>query len=569
MVDTSTKIRPVFDKPVRLPRNFFRDLVTITNNPSIEFNKVYDDIIEVEDKDLQQLYEQLKNIINKKRIELISMRESVSTSKAEVANKLYENTVIEYINGLGSTREEAYKRGIEFLKEYAIIENGSKCKAEIQNMIEHLRAYPELYTENLVNKFLSLKSGSNDPREYIILHASFKKVIKKTYESKLVNSLNITQYSEPCFIGCDISDEENIRIITSNNAEFYEVGYVYDPSKLDYVYDDSNPSFRVFDDVDKLTSHVVLTDNQPSAVYAMTLGEKELSPRYTEARELAEYKNLPVIQMDITKFLNEENVVGYIKVLVDELLDQKFALADEKLRPSDLTSLKSYEKFRYFYSVFQSLKQKDYDKKDIIDEFEHCFSLLYDTSALDLERIVDYALNHYKSEDYIDKSVAEIRLALNNNPYFDFNIFRKKDKIDKNDVHNFIEYFKKYMDESNGNEEIKRVLETVYPGFSIDYIYLTRLNEEQIQAFVNYVNQQGSIDSWYLSQAIQPHHRITAQSLDEAEQLQSDSQNTEENQETINNQTENNDVEVLEEEHQLTAKEALRKLQEEDMKRRG
>ena len=503
-----------FVNPKKVPKRFVDDIKKVTGS-SVHTERYDADQYIIDKVDYLNLLSLFKKKINSLRISISNIKEKLNLSTLKNLEQLYTNTVIEAENGLGSTDEQVVKTGMLFIAEYSKVETAIKRIYDIKRILFHARSQDVIFTEKIENEFCALQRRESSPEEYIKLYESLANIIRGTYLVNLNKSQGIAQDDALCFIGTDGNDEATTKIIDEKNISDHEYGFIYEPDDFDMAFDSGDKLFKVFDSLDRNASHVVLKEGStPSAVYVTTLGEKEFSKRYISATEFATELDLPVIQIDLSRYLSEDEKLGYVKELVDELIEEKFALADEKQKPSDLNGIKDYAKFMYFFNEFQKLKQKNYTKDELISLFEHCYNLLYDASALNLEEIVDYSFNHRDSDDFINTAVAKIRLASKYNPYFEFNFFENKCPITVEDVHNFISYFEKYCDDKKGNEEIKEVLEKVYPGINIDYVYFTKLNDAQIVAFVEYVNHNGGIDSWYLSQAIQPRHRITSKSLD-------------------------------------------------------
>lgn len=311
--------------------------------------------------------------------------------------------------------------------------------------------------------------------DYDSLKKELDLIIKKTYIDN---------------ISCDVSDGKNIfivkensrvSILSSDNVNNFHYGFIYSSNSICNVSNNQNKSFITFSDAVYSNCEITINEDKPIAVYAVTLGEKSINPNYQKAMSLHQNDAIPLVEIDKTKFLNSSDVD--IKELIDNLLEDKGL----KITNKDSSF---YGLFKNFYNKFDLLKTKEYDESRIINLFDFSFNMIFSQRYIEnINNVLDERLG-----------IENIKDILENNIYFDFNIFRN-DKTNKSKIDKFFTVF--YPVKDNG------LLNNVYPGINSILDMLSKATEEKTKEIIDIINHAPCRDSWLISQLIKPSHTRT------------------------------------------------------------
>lgn len=129
-------------------------------------------------------------------------------------------------------------------------------------------------------------------------------------------------------------------------------------------------------------NEIVLKGFNPVALFCLTDGSKELDYNYQSVKKLEKsFPNLKTIEIDITKYLNnellEERKMHLIKNIKNNLLDtKKFKSINEKYIYLDVQE-EEIEKLDYFFTKFKELKKtKEYNKEDLLNLYNKNIELI-------------------------------------------------------------------------------------------------------------------------------------------------------------------------------------------------
>lgn len=453
-------------------------------------------------------FTRIKNIfgmtINKDLIKSVS---NIKNGDLTELNDLFDNYVnIKYSdirnkfnheNGISYTEEEIIELGLKVLDKVDEIKKIPKVIGDIDQRITEInKSDVPSSIKDIEKEYESLKIKGSSLNEYQTIKTFLDIILRKTYLSN-ITKLSSNDINNKDDIYLVISEDDKEYLLTKENVDMFSYGLILNPENIICAHDenDKKSKFLSFNNLDKRHNEIIIDEKKPIAIYAVTIGERELNKNYAAAERLLEkYPNIPLIEIDLAKYLSSQNMREYINRFIDEMLDQKnvpFENKDEKF----------YEKFDDFYNDFCVLKAKAFNTSNIINLFEYSYNLLFDSKYNDLNNVFTNKL----SED-------EIKTILKKNKYHEDFIFRYKlitfDMLGR--------FFEKYYEFRNNT-----IFNRIYPGIFEILTYISKADSEKLHNIVEIYNNSRVKDVWYISNEIDPKHKTNKTELKIMEEAKS------------------------------------------------
>lgn len=448
----------------------------------------------------KQEFNRIRNIfgmtISKDLIKSVS---NIKQADIDELNKLFDTYIsIKYNDirnkfnqekGISYTEEEIIELGLKVLDKVDDIKKVPKIINEIdERIIEINKSNIPSSIKDIEKEYESLKLKGSELKEYETIKTFLDIILRKTYINN-ITKLSSNDINNKDDIYLVVSEDDKEYLLTRENVDMFSYGLILNPENIICAHDatDKKTKFSSFKNIDKKNNKVIIEEKKPSAIYAVTIGERSLNKNYREAVSLLEkYPSIPLIEIDLTKYLSSENMREYIDMFIDEMLEQKnvnFENKDEKF----------YEKFDDFYNDFCLLKAKAFNESNIINLFEHSYNLLFDAKYNNLDNVFTNSL----MED-------EIKTILKKHKDHDAFIFRYK-LITYDMLRRFYE---KYYDYRSNP-----IFNRLYPGIFELLSYIQNSTKEQLHSIVETYNNSKEKDSWYICNIIDPKHKINKAEL--------------------------------------------------------
>lgn len=455
----------------------------------------------------------IRKISNVDKSNFESLCNSFEEARCKIKREEAESSIRQ--EDMDNLTEELITNGLKLKNEIERLKSFPALKKQISMMIAQIKKSetPQNIKE-LEEEFLKLCGRSAKYDYFEELSRDLSTIIGNTYKENITNIAELPMVGEFSVIACE--DGENCFLLSKKNLLTSSFGLIIAPSidkEKDIITDDlekksdekSNIKFASnktneevllpFDKLDKNENYIEVYDLKPIAAYAVTLGEKSLSENYQQAQKLSiKYRNIPLIEIDLSKYISFSDSFEEFKHLIDQLLDDKnvnFSKKDEEF----------YKRFENFYREYKLLKTNAYDEGRIRNLFDHYIRLLSSQEVCDLSVL----LKEYKYSD--------IETVLKYNTFMDDNIFRYK-TISKPLLQRFIDKFYFYKDDKNLNK--------IYPGFNTVLSALKDRTDDELDQTAEDINQTGIIDSWLLAQTFDPiHSKITYINIESEENFKS------------------------------------------------
>ena len=219
---------------------------------------------------------------------------------------------------------------------------------------------------------------------------------------------------------------------------------------------------------------IKLNNDRPIGIYAVTYGEGCINPNYKKAESTLDQYGLEFVEIDKTKFLEPREVDK--KELIDNLLNDRGT-------PISSEDDDYYKKFDTFYDKFMALKAGKYDESRVITLFENSFNIIRDQIWVDL----NYLLNP-------SHGVSLIKQVLENNIYYDFNIFITGKKVTLESLDLFVNTFYERRNDP--------ILNSVYFGISDILNTISKASPKRKQEIVDAINSSPCRDSYWICDLI-------------------------------------------------------------------
>lgn len=449
--------------------------------------KNYNDGVIVDEKEVIRLVNTLKNETRLTSINFIRKIEHLNKDDFELAYDKYTESKykiarnkFENITGEDNLYDELITNGISLCTEMNKIKSFPAIKNHIKDMINEIKISKIFHDiKNIEEKYLRLYNSSAKLEEYEKLERNLSKIISDTYTNAITNIVDIS--SKDDFTLLVSEDDESCFILNKENISSATSGLILSPeNNIKYASNSrSSKELLPISKLDKKDNYIEVYDFSPVAAFAITLGEKSLSKNYQKAQKLsAKYHNVPIIELDLSKFINIGLDSKIFKELIDQLLDDKNLNISKK--DNDF-----YKSFINFYKEYKMLKAANYDESRIRNLFDVYIKLLTSREICNL----DILLKEYKQ--------IEIETVLKYNPFIDENIFRYNE-VTKPLLERFIDKFYRYR--------LDKSLNSLYPGFSTVLTYLKNQSDDELKELVTLINNMKKIDSWLLAQTFNPMH---------------------------------------------------------------
>lgn len=374
-------------------------------------------------------------------------------------------------------KKDLLQDAIKIAKEILNIRKVPKLIKEIDDLLIEIKLNKLSYSVSTYKEeFNRYKNDGASYDDYVKLKKELESILRKTY-FKNISSFISSDLSKNLLV----SKDDEIKILNRDNLEDFTFGYIYSPRDIIYVKNKDKDIFVPYNRLEINNYMIKLSDNaKPIGTYAITVGEKEFSNNYVNAQNLL--KRLPegyFLEVDLSKILTIQKLNKYKIDFIDRLLNDKGLEVSNK--DEDF-----YNKFEIFFQRFMDLKKSNYDKGNVINLFDFYYNVIFSQKYMNL----DYAIEKC--------SVEELKDVVENNIYYDYNIFKKKD-ITNNDISLFVDKFKLYKSSS--------ALNNVYPGINLIIDYLLTIKDDKFDEFKDYINALDVRDSWLISQRFNPIHK--------------------------------------------------------------
>ncbi len=472
--------------------------VTISKELYNEIKKYYSDIfLDIEPYSKREVMVK-KVYINNLIKEL--KKETTITNK-DFIRKISDVDKSEFERLLSLFEESRYKKEIEKLEKNIkddkfteeLLVNGIKLK----NEIERLKSFPALKRQistmiiqikkseisndikKIEEQFLKLCNSNAKFDEYENLSHELSNIIGDSYKENITDIVELPSSFDFSIIASE--DLKNCFLLNKSNILTSSYGLVIEPK--DNIKFSSNKkgdeTLLPFDKLDKKENYIEVYDLNPIAVYAITMGEKSLSDNYQQAQKLSvKYRNVPVVEIDLLRYISPSDSLEQFRYLIDKLLDDKnvnFSKKDDEF----------YKRFENFYKEYKLLKTNSYDEGRIRNLFDHYIRLLSSQEVCN----IDSLLSDYKYSD--------IETVLKYNVFMDDNIFRYN-SVTKPLLERFVDKFYNYRSD--------KTLNKIYPGFNTILNSLKDMTDNELEQTVNDINKRGVVDCWLLAQSFDPIH---------------------------------------------------------------
>ena len=416
---------------------------------------------------------------------LVSEYQSKSASNSK--NNYYHNEENNY------SSEELFQIALMIAQEIKNIRKIPKLRNEIDRLIKKVIAYNLSYSiETIKTTFSELKNNGGTYEQYFNLKTLLESIIRKTYNKNI--SAVISQELEGNFL---IKEDDQVYILNKSNAYMFSYGFIYSPLSIEKATNGEDDKIVPFNELSKTDYNIKLKKGEkPIGVYAITVGEKELSGNYTKAKSLIERSGVTsFIDVDLTKFLDGED----LEVVKNDFI-KRMLLDSGIINETDIKDF-YYDKLSIFFDRFMELKKKDYSTGNITNLFSDYLRYVFSQTYADPSSV----LKEEKDLEGNSKSALPldtIKEIFTYSIHYDFNIYTKKE-VTNNDIALFVDKFYKYRD--------NRYLNLIYYGINNLLIYLHEIkddNFDKVRDFINSKEPQDR-DPWEISQKFVPGHNIT------------------------------------------------------------
>ena len=399
-------------------------------------------------------------------------------------SKEYKKLCDEYTNIVYTPVE---KKKVDNKEQELDVEKLLRIGIKLNDQIEGIKILPELIEQirneimevqtndlsdninSILLEFKKLLNSGATIEEYKKLKTELDLIIKKSY----ISTINNYPFDNK---GIYLVKENNkVRILSSYNINNFRCGYIYSPNSIISVTNSNDNSFISFYSIKDDNYEIKLNEDRPIGVYAVTYGEGYINPNYQKAKSTLDQYGLEFVEIDKTKYLDSRDVDK--KELIDNLLVDRgtpVANADDDY----------YKKFDSFYNKFMTLKGGKYDESGIITLFEDSFNIIRNQMWVDL----DYLLN--PSHD-----LELLKQVLENNIYYEFNIFITGKKVTMESLDLFINTFYEKRNDP--------ILNSIYFGISdiINMIYKSSAKKKQ--EIIDAINASPCRDSYWICNLIE------------------------------------------------------------------
>lgn len=472
---------------VILDKALFHDIEFFYSDIFSEVKNYDKNNVIVNDKEIAELINKLKkeasitNVDFIKKINQIDKTdfnnayEEYINAKYQIARKKFDNESTD-----NNLYDSLITNGLKMVYEINKIKSFPLMKKRITNMIDEIKESDFFNDINKIeDKFNKLCLSSSKFEEFEKLDRNLSKIISDTYKDELTDISSANSSDNIALIAS--VDEKTCFLLTNNNLVDNTYGVILSSdNNIKYATNNKNNKDLVpFSKLNKESSYIEVYDFEPIACFAITLGEKTINENYEKAEKLSQkYHSVPVVEIDITKYLSKEKCENIFNNFIDKLLDDKNVNFSQKDKDF-------YRRFENFYNEYKILKSGKYNEGNIINIFDNYFTLLSSSKVCDL----DYLLNNYKC--------SEIETVLKYNSFMDDNIFRYNE-VTKPMLERFIDKYYLYRLDKNLNK--------IYPGFNVVLNYLNGLNDDGLKQIVKVINDNKTVDSWFLAQTFDPDH---------------------------------------------------------------
>lgn len=422
--------------------------------------------------------------------DLISSVSKISEANLDHLYNLYEEYISMYYDNVRNKfgkfdkrlyqDEEIINKGLEVLNEVDKIKSIPEIIDSIKRNIKEIEDNNLLVNiDDYKSKFNNLRRYSGSYESYISINKYLESIIIKTYIKKITDLTTLQATSDLNFVIKDSSD--NVLLLTNDNLIDFDYGLIMNKKYISKAKSkSSNSKLESYNNIDKKNNKISLTKEKPLAIFAVTLGEKTLNENYLKALKLREKnKNLPLIEIDLMKYVSKESLQDKFYEFINNLLINKGL--DYKNYPKEF-----YDKFDYFYKSYQELKTKDYCEENIINLFDFDFNLIFSSKYKDIDSLLSK-----------DLSIEELKNILELNIYYDDNIFRYN-CINEKLLGNFYNRYFPVKDNSK--------LNYIYPGINKILDLLTTMTFDELSIFIYKFNSIKTKDSWLISELMKPTH---------------------------------------------------------------
>ena len=484
------------EEKITINKKLLERMIKYVDSSFCEFNVVDNETLSLSQKE----YNKIRNLFSMKISDkLINSVSDIKSGDLKELDKLYNN----YINityneirnkanqekGIRYTKEELIELGLKVLDKVEEIKQIPSVINEIKQRIREIRisdiSSPIL---SIDKEFKDLVEKGGSLKDYETIKTFLDIILRKTYIGNItkIYSNDINNKSD---INLLVSEDDNGYLLTKDNIANFTYGLILNPEDIVCAHnigDDKN-LFLSFNHIDKNDNEIIVKDAKPSAIYAVTIGERDLNNNYNCASKLLEkYPNIPLIEIDLNKYLSKEDIKEYINGFIDELIEEKGVVFNNK-------DESFYRNFDKFYDEFLSIKSGPFDRTNIINLFEHNYNLLYGPIYDDLNNVFTNQLTD-----------EEIMYILKNHISHEDFIFRYK-LITFEMLNRFCERYKDYKD----NEIFNRIC----PGINAILFSIENGDENKLHSLVELYNNSESKDTWLISNLFDPKHKIDKSEL--------------------------------------------------------
>ena len=330
--------------------------------------RIYDkDNVVVSDSEIKELIHSIKNDLTINEINFAKkICDNVDKTSFLKALDLYEEDLSKVSRNSFTHRNDHHLydnliiSGLKLKEEKEKIESAPSLIKKISRMLSNIEE-SKLVDDvlDLNDEFKELKKSKATFEKY---HEFFIKLSNIICESYNENLTDVSLISSSTNLNLIVSEIENqAYLLTEKNIKRASYGVILKAN--DNIKSASNKenddNLLPFDKLDKKDNFIEVYDSKPIACFAITLGEKTLSKNYVNAERISQkYHNLPLIEIDISKYISIGDSKEYFNRFVDQLFEDKnvdIGKKDDEL----------YSKFDNFYREFKFLKTKKYNESNI------------------------------------------------------------------------------------------------------------------------------------------------------------------------------------------------------------
>lgn len=460
-----------------------------TSYEKLELKSYDDNNYLLSTKEIEKLKNKLSQQIRLFDLEKVKRNKKIDSTRLISLLEKYEQYNYKYIqnkydkNKRGINLEDVLDAQNNVFEEYNKINKIPNLINSVDKLINEISNDSSKGNLSLKDLFNDLKKDGGFFEDYQNIENNVLRKIKYEYIHNITKLMDINPNNELYLI---VKDEENgTKLMSKENLKDFSYGYIYAPEDIICAKNNKDKEeFISFNNLDKKKNIVEINDKSPIGIYAITLGEKNLSENYKNAVELKNnYPLIPLLEFDLSKYLKDENLLDIKENFINKMLDDKGIV---------LSNIDSKNNFSYFFKLYDELKNGRYTEERIINLFDYTFNIIYSQTNMDLTMVLDKY-----------KTVEDVKEILENNVYFKGNIFRNRNqkefkKLTKEDLRMFYDVFEKVR-----NNEIINI---IYPGLSVIINYLDEINTIDLLDLVKLINNSKTVDSWYISQNIKPTH---------------------------------------------------------------